>query len=567
MGKIQKKYEKGAAATYISRTQALKKLQLSLKDFRRLCILKGVYPHEPRHKKKVNKGGLQNKTWYYVKDINFLAHEPIINKFREYKIYLRKLKKAVSKNEGDTARRLRDHRPKYNVDHIVRERYPTFTDAVRDLDDALCMVFLFARMPHSKTVQSTLTQLCRRLSNEFLLYIIESRSLRKVFVSIKGIYYQADIMGNTVTWIVPHDRCLQQVTDVDFQIMATFVEFYITMLGFINFKLYSHRGMIYPPQLEIEKFESDYMDDEDAATERIYALSQALQKNVDAAPVDEFVPDEFPEENVDDDQMAKKRKEQDQLKRLRNLFEGSKIFLSREVPRQSLAFIIRCYGGQVSWDKMDGYGATFLESDETVTHQIVDRPNVDCQHLSRYYVQPQWIYDSINARLLLPVEDYYPGAVLPPHLSPFVEETGDDYVPPEKLKLLQLQGEDITMMALPDEEEKTETSAADDAKSSKKRRKVDGESKAIATDEKPALEKIDQPKKRPMQVKEGKVDRTNVHKRVADQVEERKLQEMLIAKKHKRAYQKIKFGEKRKAKEVRKLKEKRKLHDKSGKSV
>lgn len=39
---------------------------------------------------------------------------------------------------------------------------------------------------------------------EFLHYIVESKSLRKVFVSIKGIYYQAEIMGQLVTWIVPH---------------------------------------------------------------------------------------------------------------------------------------------------------------------------------------------------------------------------------------------------------------------------------------------------------------------------------------------------------------------------
>ena len=64
----------------------------------------------------------------------------------------------------------------------------------------------------------------------------------------------------------------------------------------------------------------------------------------------------------------------------------------------------------------------------------------------------------------------------------------------------------------------------------------------------------DKPKKPTMQVKEGRADGPNAHRRVAEQAEERKLQEMLIAKKHRRAYQKIKFGQKRKAKEVSLLK-------------
>lgn len=54
-------------------------------------------------------------------------------------------------------------------------------------------------------------------------------------------------------------------------------------------------------------------------------------------------------------------------------------------------------------------------------------------------MQPQWVFDSVNARLLLPVSDYFPGVQLPPHLSPFVSEKEGDYVPPEKLKLLALQ--------------------------------------------------------------------------------------------------------------------------------
>ena len=89
---------------------------------RRLCILKGIYPVEPKNKKKVNKGSSANRTYYYVKDIQWLAHEPVLNKFREFKAFLKKLKKAIGKEEPGTADRLEQNKPVYTLDHIVKER-------------------------------------------------------------------------------------------------------------------------------------------------------------------------------------------------------------------------------------------------------------------------------------------------------------------------------------------------------------------------------------------------------------------------------------------------------------
>ena len=77
-------------------------------------------------------------------------------------------------------------------------------DSIRDLEDCLCLCSLYATFPKSPRTPTEMIDLCRRLTVEFMHYVIEARALRKVFVSIKGYYYQAEIMGQTVTWVVPH---------------------------------------------------------------------------------------------------------------------------------------------------------------------------------------------------------------------------------------------------------------------------------------------------------------------------------------------------------------------------
>merc|ERR1711973_917530 len=90
-------------------------------------------------------------------------------------------------------------------------------------------------------------------------------------------------------------------------------------------------------------------------------------------------------------------------------------------------------GWEVSWCSTAAPGSTFTEEDDRVTHQISDRESIPNKKLGRFYVQPQWIFDSINRRKKLNEKDYALGETLPAHLSPFVvERRVGDYVPPEE---------------------------------------------------------------------------------------------------------------------------------------
>lgn len=152
-------------------------------------------------------------------------------------------------------------------DHIVLERYPSFEDALRDMDDALCMIFMFSRLPKSSTVHAEMIENCRRLSMEwmnywhgseicnfhrstfwvnnflivFYIYLIlyqsiHAQCLRKCFVSIRGYYYQAEVRGETITWLVPHEFAQEHNEDVDYRVMRTFTDFYLSAASFVLYK-------------------------------------------------------------------------------------------------------------------------------------------------------------------------------------------------------------------------------------------------------------------------------------------------------------------------------------------
>lgn len=460
----------------------------------------GIFPREPRNKKKASKTSTPNTTFYYTKDIQYLLHEPLLNKFRDQKALAKKVARSLGRGEvGDAARLEKNNAPRLTLDHIIKERYPTFIDALRDLDDALSLLFLFATLPSTTHVPPKTIALCQRLCHEFQHYLIATNSLRKSFLSIKGIYYQATIQGQDIMWLVPYQFVQRVNGDVDYRIMATFVEFYTTLLGFVNYRLYSSIGLRYPPKFDTRSDENgaqlaaftlegravgnvpkaieanNTKSNGQANKEVSKEVQDKVNKVIKTAGLDQSEekgaePTEEPTDAIDRFEPA--APEADTLpqpdltgSQAGELFAPFVFYVSREAPRGPLEFILRAFGcTRIGWDEVLGDGAfTHDETDSRITHQIVDRPALPESSLpavpaakqkggsqkvrpgtripGRTYVQPQWVWDCVNEGKLLRPDLYAPGTSLPPHLSPWVKPTKGGYDPRSSLAEQEEEGE------------------------------------------------------------------------------------------------------------------------------
>jgi len=429
----KKKGKKGEAAAYVTRAQALSKLQVSLADFRRLCILKGIYPRDP---KKKNAG--LDKTYYHTKDITFLTHEPLLNKFFELKTFMKKFKKAMGRNEIRDAKGLEQRKPKYTLSHLVRERYPSFEDAVRDLDDAVSMVALFSSLSaeHSREIPVEAINESVSLYQEFQLFVIRSQSLRNVFASVKGYYFQAELRGSLVTWLSPHQFAQELPPEVDFRVMVTFLEFYRAMIKFVNFRLYADIGLSYPPKRN---------ESRDAACAEVAALEVQMKEAAEARVAPDTAEDavDIAEEFGESDEAKELKRRAESSEKLKKVFRGLRVYINREVPLRPVYFTLLCGGAtEVGWERgcsSGSSGSAFGVEHEGITHHVADRPMEQIKQVpGREYVQPQWVFDSFNTRILMPIAPYAPGRTPPPHLSPFVDDKAEGYVPRQREILDQL---------------------------------------------------------------------------------------------------------------------------------
>ena len=584
--RIKKKNTHGNAKNFVTRSQAVRKLQISLADFRRLCIFKGIYPREPRNKKKANEGSTAPTTFYFTKDIQYLMHEPVLAKFREHKTFAKKLTRALGRGEVSAAKKLEENRSTYKLDHVIKERYPGFPDALRDIDDALNMLFLFANLPATNQVSARVTADAQMLCNQWLAYVAKERLVRKVFVSIKGVYYQATVKGEDIRWLVPFKFPENIPSDIDFRIMLTFLEFYSTLLHFVLYKLYTDSGLVYPPRLNAEKDKivnglSSYIlesNEEDSnatvlgklsgstvsdkvATLDSTTLKDALKADTGKDEDESEQPTEA--ENVETvtlDTFEDNNKNQGDIlaqpsqfsSPVATLFSKFVFYIGREVPLDIVEFLILAAGGsvisEVVLDQLEDKASIDLSK---VTHQIVDRPVLKNKVAGRTYIQPQWVFDSINKCELQPASMYLPGEKLPPHLSPWGDSAGyDPEAADEKVEGEESESEDEDEEVVDESgEEVVEDEDVDENETEElaAQKELELEAKGIKYSETAKSTTDDNASKKS---KKRKVE--------TEEDEEKKLKMIMMSNKQRKLYKKMTYSNQKKDERIEDLKKKKK---------
>lgn len=503
---------------------------------------------------------------------------------------------------------MEDNKPVYRLDHIIKERYPSFIDAVRDIDDALCMINLFASLPSNSRVSHALIENCARLTAEWQLYVMHTRSLRNVFLSIKGIYYQAEVMDQNVTWLVPYQFPQNIPSDVDVRVMLTFLELYQTLLGFVFFKLYTDAGLVYPPPLDSGKDESGAgvgafnlqsanpspatgalkSDTPKVSSKEVRQTIKKITAETSSVPPtdvdidhpdslhdaaeEEFVP-QASKSDLDVPSSLPTLLSLSSLPKLSstNIFSPYTFWLSRESSRSIFEFLIRSFGGRIGWPVSSGGGSPFTEDDEAITHVIIDRPVAKGdtaqereRRRRRKYVQPQWVVDCINAGKILLEDIYAQGKTLPPHLSPFGERDGA-YDP-----TIGLANVENSLAEVDDAELSEDSQEVEDVEMGSE---LEGDITSMASLAVAAADNPEALRAAELAAEAAGVDYGTFEKEVQKKQKQQKqkhkedavvngggeedMNKILMSKRKRQLYERMKYGEKKRATEHAKLEEKR----------
>ncbi|KAI5168575.1 pescadillo [Pancytospora epiphaga] len=350
---------------YISRKLAVEKLKLTPKQFDRMVVLCSIYPIQAAGKNCLDK----EEGWYYsIADIKKIYYSDAYDVVLKNKYNSKKREGYLKVGRLDKARCFEDE--EFGLVDLVKNRYEKFGDSLADLGVSLRNLY-FMRMLEIGEAKEAL--------KEFEAFLIDNRLIEKAFLSLKGVFLSFTIERIRVVWSIPYPS--ENITDVveEKQDIEKIIKF--GALDFLDFD--SSEG-------EEEEIEEEVVDRNDPGKLDVSLLAYSaplLTMHLRLV-------------------MAKLRSLYGQ-RLCRNgpgIFNNKRIHVEVRSIREQVELLIKNEGG------------VLVSHDEA---EVVIAESIDGIRPSVLYIQPQYVFDALNAGMLISYDAYLVGKSLPAHKSPF----------------------------------------------------------------------------------------------------------------------------------------------------
>lgn len=346
---------------YVSRSIVVEKMKITQKQFDRIIVLCSVYPVVAENKHSIGKEG----DWFYkIDDIKKMFYSEV------YEICNKNLKKEerrkalIKVQQFARADRIKD--TEISFVNLVKQKYPFFANSLEDLGSSVRNLYFIKLLEIDDANEDV---------NYFESFIIKHGLLNWGFMSKKGVYFAFTIENLIISWLVPYpglglselveDKC--DIPDTKKSHNFDFLDF-----GFLSDE---EEEDVVADQNNPEKFDISLLK-----------YSSPLIKTHIKLVLFKL------EKLLSSDSKIEKR-----------IFLNKKVFITVNSIKEHLEFAIKCGGGEIVYDDAD----------------FIIGESVDKLEENKIYLQPQYIFDSLNQSKLLPFDNYLVGKICPPHISPF----------------------------------------------------------------------------------------------------------------------------------------------------
>ncbi|KAL6122221.1 hypothetical protein NUSPORA_00780 [Nucleospora cyclopteri] len=341
---------------FMSKKMAISKLNVTEKQFDKLCVLCSIYPVIADKRNCIDK---EDDFYFTIDDIKFIYHSEA---FANVKINSKRdSKRDFYRRNGLLKRAETIKNVELRFIPLIKRKYSSFGDSLSHMGNSLRQLYFIDLFKISNV---------KEILEEFEEFIKSNCLLQKAFLAKKGIYYQFTIQNCFIVWMVPYpgdnlENLIEEKKEI------------IRELKIRNEDLFD---------IELSQESEEIVEEENSKIDCsiIKYAAPILQMHIKL--------------------LIHKLKTVDGLNKNLQIFKNYKFSIQIKSIFKEIKFLIECNGGEV------------IENDNS---EYVIAESVENVDETKTYIQAQYVFDSLNEGKVLNMNIYKVGKILPPHKSPF----------------------------------------------------------------------------------------------------------------------------------------------------